>query len=195
MRRARRIQGEGARRSQGCLSERRRARASGIAGGRHRDGGCRWVDESDHQGRARAAVRYVHRCNRSRHFHKLRAVAPGKRFIEAPTAGKGATCRSCAHCPWMAMNELALLRDSLKHGTNEVLVDPENRPPRDDPAAENAGFQAAVGCVGAIGRLANRGQRPLLQRNRGFVGAIGRLANPYDCRRSSEISSRKSRIR
>jgi quinolinate synthase len=58
-------------------------------------------------------------------FHKLRAVAPGKRFIEAPTAGKGATCRSCAHCPWMAMNELALLRDSLEHGTNEVLVDPE----------------------------------------------------------------------
>ena len=57
-------------------------------------------------------------------FHKLRAVAPGKRFIEAPTAGKGATCRSCAHCPWMAMNELARLRDSLERGTNEVHVDP-----------------------------------------------------------------------
>ena len=58
-------------------------------------------------------------------FHKLRGVAPGKRFIEAPTAGHGATCRSCAHCPWMAMNELERLRDSLRDGTNEVLVDPE----------------------------------------------------------------------
>jgi quinolinate synthase len=58
-------------------------------------------------------------------FHKLRATAPSKRFIEAPTAGHGATCRSCAHCPWMAMNELAQLRDSLAHGTNEVLVDPD----------------------------------------------------------------------
>jgi quinolinate synthase len=58
-------------------------------------------------------------------FHKLRLSAPGKRFIEAPTAGEGATCRSCAHCPWMAMNELVQLRDSLRDGTNEVVVDPE----------------------------------------------------------------------
>ncbi len=43
-------------------------------------------------------------------FHKMRKEAPGKRFIEAPTAGKGATCRSCAHCPWMAMNELRELK-------------------------------------------------------------------------------------
>ena len=56
-------------------------------------------------------------------FHKLRLVAPGKRFIEAPTAGEGATCRSCAHCPWMAMNELQTLRDSLRAESNEVLVD------------------------------------------------------------------------
>ena len=32
-------------------------------------------------------------------FHKLRQLNPDKRFIEAPTAGNGATCRSCAHCP------------------------------------------------------------------------------------------------
>jgi quinolinate synthase len=57
-------------------------------------------------------------------FHKLRLSAPGKRFLEAPTAGEGATCRSCAHCPWMAMNELARLRDSLRDGANEVQVDP-----------------------------------------------------------------------
>ena len=39
------------------------------------------------------------------------AAAPGKRFIEAPTAGNSATCKSCAHCPWMAMNGLQNLAD------------------------------------------------------------------------------------
>jgi quinolinate synthase len=58
-------------------------------------------------------------------FHKMRREAPGKRFIEAPTAGEGATCRSCAHCPWMAMNELEALRDTLVNEDNEVIVDPK----------------------------------------------------------------------
>ena len=58
-------------------------------------------------------------------FHKLRKSAPGKRFIEAPTAGDGATCRSCAHCPWMAMNELQSLATTLEAGDNEIAVDPE----------------------------------------------------------------------
>jgi quinolinate synthase len=62
-------------------------------------------------------------------FHKLRQKNPGKRFIEAPTAGQGATCRSCAHCPWMAMNELkqlaATLRDDRAFAANEIHVDPE----------------------------------------------------------------------
>ena len=58
-------------------------------------------------------------------FHKLRQSAPGKRFIEAPTAGDGATCRSCAHCPWMAMNELEALASTLEDADNEILVDAE----------------------------------------------------------------------
>jgi len=58
-------------------------------------------------------------------FHKMRQANPQKRFIEAPTAGDGATCRSCAHCPWMAMNELRELRDALRDGSNEILVDVE----------------------------------------------------------------------
>jgi len=58
-------------------------------------------------------------------FHKMRRSAPGKRFIEAPTAGEGATCRSCAHCPWMAMNQLEVLRNALRDGTNEIVIDPE----------------------------------------------------------------------
>ena len=62
-------------------------------------------------------------------FHKLRQRNPHKRFIEAPTAGEGATCRSCAHCPWMAMNELKLLAETLEDGerlaANEIHVAPE----------------------------------------------------------------------
>ncbi|MFC5510004.1 quinolinate synthase NadA [Massilia jejuensis] len=57
-------------------------------------------------------------------LHKMRAAAPGKHFIEAPTAGNSATCKSCAHCPWMAMNGLKNLAEVLESGANEVWVDP-----------------------------------------------------------------------
>jgi quinolinate synthase len=57
-------------------------------------------------------------------LHKMKMLAPGKRFIEAPTAGNSATCKSCAHCPWMAMNGLAGLARVLETGANEVHVDP-----------------------------------------------------------------------
>jgi quinolinate synthase len=56
-------------------------------------------------------------------LHKMRMAAPGKRFIEAPTAGNSATCKSCAHCPWMAMNGLQNLADVLESGRNEIHVD------------------------------------------------------------------------
>jgi quinolinate synthase len=58
-------------------------------------------------------------------MHKLRTLNPDKVFIEAPTAGNSATCKSCAHCPWMAMNGLAGLARVLESGSNEVHVDPE----------------------------------------------------------------------
>ena len=58
-------------------------------------------------------------------LHKMRLAAPGKRFIEAPTAGNSATCKSCAHCPWMAMNGLRNLVRVLEQGDNEITVDPE----------------------------------------------------------------------
>ncbi len=57
-------------------------------------------------------------------FYKMKQLSPNKTFIEAPTAGSGATCRSCAHCPWMAMNDLESLYNTLLNGTNEILVDP-----------------------------------------------------------------------
>ena len=55
-------------------------------------------------------------------FYKMKQAAPNKLFMEAPSAGEGATCESCAHCPWMAMNHLRNLRDVLKTGANEILV-------------------------------------------------------------------------
>jgi quinolinate synthase len=58
-------------------------------------------------------------------LHKMRQAAPGKIFIDAPTAGSGATCKSCAQCPWMAMNGLASLAKVLEDGSNEIHVDAE----------------------------------------------------------------------
>lgn len=58
-------------------------------------------------------------------FYKMQQASPDKKFISAPTGGDGATCRSCAHCPWMAMNGLKNLTDALENGTNEIIVEPE----------------------------------------------------------------------
>jgi len=60
-------------------------------------------------------------------FYKMKQAAPGKKFIEAPTGGAGATCMSCAHCTWMAMNGLQNLADSLEKGDNEIFVDEKIR--------------------------------------------------------------------
>ena len=60
-------------------------------------------------------------------LHKMRQRAPGKNFLAAPTAGEGATCESCAHCPWMKMNDLQRLVNVLKSEQNEVVVDEATR--------------------------------------------------------------------
>jgi len=56
-------------------------------------------------------------------FWKMHQLAPNKKLIAAPTAGEGATCESCAHCPWMAMNALQNLETALRDGTGEVFVE------------------------------------------------------------------------
>lgn len=63
----------------------------------------------------------------NRIFYKMRQLAPNKEFIEAPTAGEGATCRSCAHCPWMAMNSLQNLLQVLENGGNTIEIDEKTR--------------------------------------------------------------------
>ncbi|SHM09796.1 quinolinate synthase NadA [Phytopseudomonas punonensis] len=57
-------------------------------------------------------------------FYKMQQLCPDKEFVAAPTAGNGAACRSCANCPWMAMNTLQRTLQCLREGSNEVFVDP-----------------------------------------------------------------------
>lgn len=56
-------------------------------------------------------------------FYKMqKAIGEDKQLIEAPTAGNGATCKSCARCPWMAMNTLHKLEYVLENEPDECEV-------------------------------------------------------------------------
>lgn len=55
-------------------------------------------------------------------FYKMQQAVPDKVLLEAPTAGQGATCRSCAHCPWMAMNGLQAIVEALEQGGSKHEV-------------------------------------------------------------------------
>ena len=56
-------------------------------------------------------------------FYKMQQSVPDKQLLIAPTGGSGASCRSCASCPWMGMNSLQNLLSCLEQGSNEVFVD------------------------------------------------------------------------
>lgn len=62
-------------------------------------------------------------------FYKMQQACPDKEMVEAPTGGDGATCRSCAHCPWMAMNGLVAIKSALTEGAEHhaIQVDPALR--------------------------------------------------------------------
>ena len=55
-------------------------------------------------------------------IYKMQQRSPDKTFIVAPTNGNGATCKSCAQCPWMAMNTLDGIANCLITGEEEVAV-------------------------------------------------------------------------
>jgi quinolinate synthase len=76
-------------------------------------------------------------------FHKMREMAPTKKLIEAPTAGEGATCESCAHCPWMAMNGLGNLVEVLETGKNEIIIEESIRARAAIPVQRMMDFAAA----------------------------------------------------
>ncbi|MCL1060142.1 quinolinate synthase NadA [Shewanella gelidimarina] len=58
-------------------------------------------------------------------FYKMQQAAPNKILVEAPTGGNGGTCKSCAHCPWMAMNGLKAIESALESAgqQHEIFVD------------------------------------------------------------------------
>lgn len=58
-------------------------------------------------------------------FYKMQQACPDKALYIAPTAGSGATCRSCASCPWMALNALENLSQVFDRDDNEIFVDAE----------------------------------------------------------------------
>ena len=82
-------------------------------------------------------------------LHRMRQLAPGKTLIEAPTAGNSATCKSCAHCPWMAMNALQGVLACLEHGQGEIHVDESIRAKAQTCIERMLAFTAAQGQASA----------------------------------------------
>jgi quinolinate synthase len=93
-------------------------------------------------------------------LHRMRQLAPGKTLIEAPTAGNSATCKSCAHCPWMAMNALQGVLACLETGSGEVHVDEPVR-------------SQALGCIDRMLDFVARNPASLQAPVRGFVPNVG----------------------
>lgn len=77
-------------------------------------------------------------------LHKMRTLCPDKLFIEAPTAGQGANCKSCSHCPWMAMNGLVNLVQVLETGDNEITIDPALIPKAVEPIRRMLEFAKSI---------------------------------------------------
>jgi quinolinate synthase len=93
-------------------------------------------------------------------LHRMRQLAPGKTLIEAPTAGTSATCKSCAHCPWMAMNALQGVIACLEQGSGEVQV-PE--PVRSQ----------ALGCIQRMLDFVKNNPTSIAAKPGGFVKNVG----------------------
>ncbi len=93
-------------------------------------------------------------------LHRMRQLAPGKTLLEAPTAGRSATCKSCAHCPWMAMNAMQGVVDCLESGRGEVIVAEPVR-------------SRALGCIERMLDFVAANPGTLERPARGWVPAVG----------------------
>jgi quinolinate synthase len=93
-------------------------------------------------------------------LHRMRQLAPNKVLIEAPTAGDSATCKSCAHCPWMAMNSLTDILHCLEHDSGEVFVVEPTR-------------QEALDCIERMLTFTKEHPDLLAKAQHGFVKKIG----------------------
>ncbi len=93
-------------------------------------------------------------------LHRMKQLAPGKTLLEAPTAGQSATCKSCAHCPWMAMNAVQGVIDCLVQGRGEVSVPEPTR-------------SQALGCIDRMLAFVAANPASIAQPRRGLVPNIG----------------------
>ncbi len=93
-------------------------------------------------------------------LHRMRQLAPHKVLLEAPTSGNSATCKSCAHCPWMAMNALQGVLDCLEKGTGEITVPEDIR-------------VKAHGCIDRMLDFVAKNPAAITQPAQGFVPNIG----------------------
>jgi len=93
-------------------------------------------------------------------FHRMRQLAPGKTLIEAPTAGSSATCKSCAHCPWMAMNDTQGVIDALERGRGEIVVPEPTR-------------VSALGCIDRMLAFVAAHPESIVLPRQGFVPHLG----------------------
>jgi quinolinate synthase len=93
-------------------------------------------------------------------FHRMQQLAPHKTLIEAPTAGNSATCKSCAHCPWMAMNGLEGVLMALQNGTGEIHVPEPTR-------------TQALGCIERMLDYVAANPQAISQPQQGFVPNVG----------------------
>tara|TARA_B100001287_G_scaffold151540_1_gene127537 strand:+ start:1616 stop:2599 length:984 start_codon:yes stop_codon:yes gene_type:complete len=55
-------------------------------------------------------------------FYQMKKLSPNKIFIEAPTAGEGASCKSCGRCPWMKLNSLDKILSVFADNKNEIQI-------------------------------------------------------------------------
>ena len=53
-------------------------------------------------------------------IYQMKKKSPDKVFLEAPTAGEGASCESCGKCPWMKLNKLDNLLEIFDNKQNEI---------------------------------------------------------------------------
>ena len=126
------------------------------------------VDQADVVGSTSAMIKAVVDGSASEYIiatdkgilHRMRQLAPKKVLIEAPTAGDSATCKSCAHCPWMAMNSLTDILHCLERESGEVFVAEPIR-------------QEALDCIQRMLSFTKNHPDLLAKAQHGFVKNIG----------------------
>jgi quinolinate synthase len=101
-------------------------------------------------------------------MHRMRQLAPGKTLIEAPTAGAGATCKSCAHCPWMAMNAVQGVVRCL-----ESLDASRGTPAHGEVTLDEPVRARAAACIERMLDFVARHPQALALPQRGFVPGLG----------------------